>query len=104
MTKLEEIKHLLESTGFPVAYHSFPEDDAPPMPYIVFLEPYSNNFSADGITYSQISHIQVELYTKFKEPEAEQKVESCLSSFFWNKSEFKIDSEKCYEIIYELEV
>ena len=52
----------------------------------------------------QQKKIQVELYTKNKEIETEEKVEQALSSFFFTKTENYIDSEKCYQILYELEV
>ena len=54
--------------------------------------------------YQKINHIQVELYTKLKDPELEDKVEQALSSFFWDKTEEYIDSERCYQILYEIEV
>lgn len=98
----EEIKALLEITGLPVAYRHFSEPQE--MPFICYLESYSNNFSADGAVYLQVRHMQIELYTEFKNEELEDKVENTLSSFFWQKSETYIDSEQCYQIVYEIEV
>ena len=63
---LEEFRGILEQSGFPVAYHSFPEKEVPPMPYLIYITPYSRNFKADGKVYSSSMHIQVELYTQFK--------------------------------------
>lgn len=100
----EEFKALLEQTGIPVAYYAFPENEAPPLPFLCYLAPYTNNFGADGAVYSKINHIQVELYTKNKNPETEEIVENALSSFYWEKTETYLESEKCFEIIYELEV
>lgn len=101
---LEEIKNLLESTGFPVTYREWPKNQVPPMPYICYLESYSNNFAADGEVYCVFNHIQIELYTKLKDPEAEGKVQKALSSLFWEKTENRINTEKCYQILYEIEV
>ena len=78
---LEDIKQILEQTGLPVAYHSFPEKDAPPLPFIVYLAPSSKNFCADGVVYVKGMHIQVELYTQWKNVKLEDKVEQALSSF-----------------------
>lgn len=103
MNQLENFKEILKTTGFPVAFHSFPEKEAPPMPYIIYLTPYSNNFKADGKVYSSSPHIQVELYTQFKDMDAEAKVEKALEDVYYKKSETKLDSENCYEVIYELE-
>ena len=96
---LEAIKKILETTGFPVAYYAFPENEAPPLPFICYLETGSNNFAADGIAYHKISRIQIELYTEEKDLDAEDKVEAALSSFCWEKTEIYLDSEKCYQII-----
>lgn len=60
--------------------------------------PYANQ------VYHKIDHIQVELYTKLKDQEAEDRVENALSSLYWDKTEEYIDSERCYQILYEIEV
>lgn len=101
---LEEFKTLLETSGIPVAYYAFPEGESPGLPFICFLVNGSNNFSADGIVYKKVNRIQVELYTKNKSIESEEKVETALSSFFWEKEETYLEEEKCFEVIYELEV
>ena len=101
---LQELHSLLETTGLPVTYREWAESAAPPLPNICYLEAYSNNFSADGGVYYPINHVQVELYTKLKDQEAEARVESALASLFWEKTESYIDTEKCYQILYEIEV
>lgn len=102
--KLEAFETLLESTKLPVAYYAFPENEAPSLPFICYLVPFTNNFYADNKVYKVINHIQVELYTKIKNPEIEERVEQALSSFCWEKEEIYLDDEKCFEIIYKLEV
>lgn len=101
---LSEFYKILDATGIPVAYQKFSERDAPDLPIIVYAVPYSNNFSADGTVYKKINHVQVDLYTKNKELETEDKVENALSSFYWNKEEEYLDDERCYRIMYEVEV
>lgn len=101
---LEEIKKTLETTGMPVVYLEWPENQAPDLPYICYLESGSNNFAADGGVYLPIKQIRVELYTKTKNQDAEDKVEKALSSFFWQKDSMSIKSEKCYLTTYEFEV
>lgn len=102
--KLEEIATLLKSTGYPVAYCYFAKGKPPDMPFVVYQEVYSNNFSADSAVYLPVRHIQIDLYTSKKQPEAEERVEQALSSFFWQKQEDYGDSEKVYRVIYEIEV
>lgn len=101
---LEEVAALLETTGYPVAFQEWREGAVPPMPYLVYLSPYTNNFAADGTAYFIVNHVQIELYTKLKDPVAEGKVEVALSSIYWEKNTEYLDTEKCYQTIYEIEV
>lgn len=102
--KLIMLKGLLEKTGMPAAYRAFPEKKAPPLPYICYLVAYSANFAADGRVYESADHVQVELYTREKDTDAEGRVEDALSSFVFEKTETYIESERCYQILYEIEV
>lgn len=101
---LIELEEVLRSTGLPVAYRAWPTDMAPPLPYICYLVAFSNNFAADGVVYMRTDRVQVELYTRSKEPDEEDKVERALSSFYWEKEENYIDTEQVYQILYEIEV
>ena len=101
---LEQIADLLRTTGYPVAYCYFAKGKPPDMPFVVYQEVYSNNFSADSMVYLPVRHIQIHLSTSKKQPEAEDRVEQTLSSFFWQKQEDYDDDEKIYRIIYEIEV
>ena len=76
----------------------------PPLPYICYLTSGNSNFGADGQVYFSAKRVQIELYTKHKQPDIEDKVEAALSPYFWEKTEEYIDSEQCYQILYELEV
>lgn len=101
---LSEFDVLLKTTGLPVTYRAWPENEAPPLPFVCYVEAGSNNFAADGVVYYPVKRMQVELYTKLKDPDAEVKVETALSSFFWEKTETYLSTEKCYQILYEIEV
>lgn len=102
----EKIMEMLEETGLPVAYHHFEEGEAPDPPFIVYLSPGSDNFSADGKVYFKIKELDIELYTDKKMPELEERLENILDahSFFYEKTETYIESEKMYEVLYETEV
>lgn len=99
-----ELRALLETTGLKVAYRAFNKGQAVPLPYICFFETNTDNFFADGEVYSKVRVIQIELYTKLKDSEIEDKVEKALSSICWNKTETYLETEKCYQISYEVEV
>ena len=103
---LQEFKPVLEATGLPVAYRAFPEGDAPALPFVCYHSPYTNNFAADGVVYATINHINVELYTQVKDPATEGRVEAALTGagIYWDKSETSLDDEKCFQILYEIEV
>ena len=56
--------------------------------------------------WAQRSVLYIELYTDMKNPELETVVETVLElhGIFYGKSEVWIDSEKPYEVLYEMEV
>ena len=102
----EEVMAMVEEIGLPYAYHHFAEGESPPPPFVVFLYPRADNFSADGVPYYKINVLDIELYTDAKDPELETRVEAVLEShgIFYAKSEVWIDSEKLYEVLFEMEV
>lgn len=102
----QEVYQMAKEMGFPAAYHHFEEGQSPDPPFIVYLHPESNNFAADGIVYQKIHELNIELYTDKKMPEAESKVEDVLEKYgiFYEKTETYLDTEKMYEVIYEMEV
>lgn len=101
---LEALASALESTGLPVTYLAWPEGSAPPLPFICYLVVSSNNLFADGQVYLTVQRIHVELYTKVKDLDAESRVEDALREIPWQKSETYLNTEKCYQILYEIEV
>ena len=101
---LKEIQELLETSGYPVAYLSFPADKAPSMPFITWQETGSNNISADGHVYKPVRTIQVDLFTRSKDPTAEAALESVFNDFFWNKIQTLDNTEDCQRYTYEIEV
>ncbi|MBQ6407319.1 MAG: hypothetical protein IJJ64_04705 [Butyrivibrio sp.] len=102
----EEVMAMMEEIGLPYAYHHFAEGESPKPPFVVFLYPRADNFSADGIPYHKINVLDIELYSDMKDTELETVVEAVLIShgIFYAKSEVWIDSEKLYEVLYEMEV
>ena len=101
---LEEVYTLLSRTGLPVCYKAWPEGAAPSLPYICFFFFEADNFAADGIVYHSSMCLAVELYTEKKDEASEALVETALADHYYDKEESYIESEKCYQISYELEV
>ena len=103
---MEELVRIVSGMGIPFAYDHFAEGESPDPPFLCYLLPGSNNFSADGRVYYKIGRVNLELYTDRKDPEVEQKLEDALdaASLFYNKTEVWIDSEKLYEVLYQFEM
>lgn len=102
---MEELLQILNETQIPFAYHHFAEGESPGPPFICYLLPGSNNFSADGKVYYKINEVHIELYTDLKDLAVEQQLEDVLDEhgIFYNKSETWIESEKLYEVLYAFE-
>ena len=103
---MEELVRIVSGMGIPFAYDHFAEGESPDPPFLCYLLPGSNNFSADGKVYYKIGQVNIELYTDRKDPLLEQKLEAALdaASIFYNKTEVWIDSEKLYEVLYQFEM
>ena len=103
---MEELLQILNETQIPFAYHHFAEGESPEPPFICYLLPGSNNFSADGKVYYKINEVHIELYTDLKDLAVEQLLEDVLDEhgIFYNKSETWIESEKLYEVLYTFEM
>ena len=100
-----EIVEMLEETNLPIAYDHFAEGESPDPPFICFLFPGSDNFSADGRVYLKIRNVNVELYADLKDPELGERLETVLDrhGIFYQKSEVWIEEEKLYEVLYQFE-
>ena len=103
VSMLTDIKMLY---NVPFTYWSFPENEAPDLPYITFYYPSSSNYSADSSVYSRIDDLTIELYTKNKDFTLEGNVESVFNLYglVWDKTEDYIESERMFMISYETEI
>lgn len=103
---MDKIMELLSKTGIPFAYDHFAEGESPDPPFICFLLPASDNFSADGQAYFKVTEVHIELYTDKKDLELEERVEAVLDEYgiFYEKNEVWIASEKLYEVMFSFEM
>ena len=102
--ELDEFASRLDSTGLPNTYNAWPPGEAPALPFICYRSTGSNNLHADGGVYYSGSSIEAELLTKNKDPTVEKLVENALTGIHWEKSETYIESQRCFQILYEIEV
>ena len=102
----EQIAEMMEEMELPFAYHHFAEGESPAPPFLLFLSPGENTFSADNSAYFSCKQLDIELYTDKKLPELEEQVETVLAQheIYYTKTELFIDSEELYEVLYEMEV
>ena len=103
---MDKLLEIISEIDIPSAYDHFSEGESPSPPFITYLTPGSNNFSADGKVYFPVSEVHIELDTDEKNPETEQIVEDVLDAheIFYNKSEVWIESELLYEVLYSFEM
>ena len=102
----EEISEMMQEIGLPYAYHHFAEGESPNPPFTLFLSPGENTFGADNLMYFSFKQLNIELYTDEKSPETEERVEEVLlqHNIYYTKTETWIESEKLYEVLYQMEV
>ena len=103
---IENLVEMLQELKIPFAYDHFAEGESPEPPFICYLIPGSDNFTADGRVYFKLNEVRIEMYTDFKDISLESRVEDVLDrhEIFYNKSETWIQSEKLYEVMYSFDM
>jgi len=102
----KEIATMVNSIGLPYAYYQFPEGTGQAPPFVVFFYSQTNDVYADEENYQRIVQLNIELYTREKDFETEATLEGVLknNNLTYYKEENYIDSEKMWQIAYEMEV
>ncbi|MBQ8011905.1 MAG: hypothetical protein IJ265_10150 [Oscillospiraceae bacterium] len=102
----EEINDMMAEMGLPYAYHHFAEGESPQPPFLLFLSPGEETFSADNVAYYSFKQLDIELYTDKKNPVLEEEIEAVLTQheIYFTKTESWIASEKMYEVLYEMTI
>lgn len=103
---MDKLLEILQAAGIPFAYDHFAEGESPDPPFICYLLPNADNFSADGRAYYKINEVHIELYTDIKDLSVEKQLEAVLDEhgIFYDRSEVWIESEKLYEVLYSFEM
>ena len=103
---LGELGNVLETTGLPVAYLSFPEEEVPEMPFIVFQDTGSDNTGADNTVWFSGMKVQVDLLMAKKDREKEELLEGILTgaNIFWERVPSFDEDEACHRTIYDIEI
>lgn len=104
MMTIEELFTQLSTSGLPVAYDCFPDEECPDPPYVVFRELETNNFGADDKVRQKIRRMEIELITIGKDLGAEEALEGSLDFTFWNMTESYAEDEKTWSTFYTIEI
>jgi len=99
---MDELLTMIGEMGIQFSYDHFAEGEVIDPPFICYLIPQSDNFSADGTVYFHANEVHIELYTDKKDLASEHAVEAALDGHevFYNKYELWIDSEKLFQVLY----
>lgn len=102
----EEINAMIESMDLPFTYYQFEKGTAQAPPYVVFFYSTDSDVFADDSNYVDKEQLNVELYTRYRDFDLEKQVEAILESngFTYGKEASFIESERLYQIAYEMEV
>jgi len=100
----QELEQLLAPLGIPFTFHHW--ERPPKMPYGVYFDDYTDNFAADSIAYVVIRHFNIEIYVRQRDSALESRLEAILTEaeLYWDKDSSYIDSERFYQVAYEIEV
>ena len=103
---MDKVVMILSEIGLPFAYDHFAEGESKEPPFICYLVPETNNFSADGVAYYKVNRYHIELYTDEKDIKTEKKVEYVLDKheIFYERTEVWIEEEHLYEVLYSFEM
>ena len=102
----EEISAMMDSMNLPVAYYQFNEGTSQAPPFVVFFYSTDSDVFADDENYVDKEQLNIELYSKYREFDLEKQIEAILKAndFTYYKEASFIDTEKLYQIAYEMEV
>lgn len=102
----QEVNNMVESIGLPYAYFQFPEKTGQAPPFICFFYTNSDDLFADDSNYQDIRRLNIELYTSTKDFALEKTIEDTLklNGFSYYREENFIETEKIWQIAYEMEV
>ncbi|NWK10406.1 hypothetical protein [Clostridium cadaveris] len=100
----EELEAMLKISRYPVTYSHFKTSPKPP--FLVYIRTQSDNFAADNKAYSKLNSYKIELYNSKKDIEVEKIIENIFdeNNIFYTIDEVWIDSEKLYQVSYEISI
>ena len=102
----EALSTFIEGLGLPCAYYQFDNDTPQVPPFICWILSENSDVMADDENYVDKELLSIELYTVIRDFDLEKTVEGKLKAagFTYGKEAAYIQSERMYQIAYEMEV
>lgn len=102
---IEEFVSVLQESDIPVTHYQWPVGEVPDLPYLVYLIPQSDCEYGDNISWAEISEINVELYSKQRNFQLEDRLKEIFNAHeLPYTTEFNyIKSEKMFQTVFYLE-
>ena len=105
---LSEIATMLAETNIDFCYYSYPVNQAPPLPFMVYFFPGDDDFIADNSNYLDIRRLTIELYMELLDIDftIAKSVEDILKAhnLVYTVSNDVITSDQLYRVTFESEV
>lgn len=103
---LPDLKKIVDTLGLPVAYHCFAVGQVPNLPYIVYYVDEDLGFFADDTVYYEECAVTIEVYSRAKDLELEEKVKKLLNDnqLPYESYESFLDSEDMHLKAYEINI
>lgn len=105
---LSDIATMLAETNLDFCYYSYPVNQAPSLPYLVYFFPGDDDFIADNSNYLDIRRLTIELYMELLDIDftIAKSVEDILKAhnLVYTVSNDVITSDQLYRVTFESEV
>lgn len=105
---LSEIATMLAETSLDFCYYSYPVNQAPSLPYLIYFFPGDDDFIADNSNYLDIRRLTIELYMELLDIDftIAKSVEDILKAhnLVYTVSNDVITSDQLYRVTFESEV
>lgn len=101
-----EVKTMITAVGISSAYYQFKDGTDQSCPFICYYFGDSNDVYADGINYTRIEQLYIELYTDAKDFALEATLEGILETneLAFRKESVFLDDEHMHETIYTTDI
>lgn len=99
----KQVESMLANIDIPIAHRRFKAYKNKPLPnppYMMYITEEYFRGGDDEVFYKQVD-VTLELYTEAPAPELEEKIESALSEYEFEKFDDELEKEHLYVVTYE---